>query len=193
MSRGTLFVISAPSGAGKSSLIGRLRAKFPDMLYSVSCTTRSPRPDEREGESYYFLSRDQFRTMANNNGFLEWKEVHRNLYGTPRSPVLEAMEHGRRMVLDIDVQGALEVFSNITGTVGIFVSAPNMDVLAMRLRSRATESEENIRLRLENAENEMYYAGRFDYHIVNDDLEEAALELETIIEKESRCHEAGKC
>lgn len=193
MSRGTLFVISAPSGAGKSSLIGQVRPKFPDMLYSVSCTTRMPRPDERNGESYHFISRDQFRRMADNNGFLEWKEVHRNLYGTPRGPVLEAIEHGRRMVLDIDVQGALEVFSSITRTVGIFVSAPNMDVLAARLRARATESEEIIRLRLKNAEKEMNYAGRFDYHIVNDDLEEAARKLETIIAKESRCHEAGKC
>jgi len=185
MGKGVLFVISAPSGAGKSTLIDRIRPMFPDMLYSVSCTTRARRGEEKEGVHYYFLDRDRFSTMAANGGFLEWKEVHGNLYGTPAAPVKRALASGRRMILDIDVQGAQEVFGKVPECVGIFVTAPDMKTLEQRLRRRGTDSEESIRTRLENAEHEIRFAQLFDHLIVNDDLDRSVADLAGIIEKES--------
>jgi guanylate kinase len=185
MVTGKLFVISAPSGAGKSTLISRIRPEFPNMLYSISCTTRMPRQGESNGVDYHFISRDQFRSMIDRDDFLEWKEVHGNLYGTPAGPVREAVSRGRRIILDIDVQGAKEVFAKVHNAVGIFISAVSMKVLEHRLRMRGTDSEESIRTRLLNAETEMKMAGMFTYHVVNDELERAVQELTDIIRKES--------
>lgn len=185
MGKGMLFVISAPSGAGKSTLIDRIRLVFPDMLYSISCTTRARRGAERDGVDYYFLDRDRFLGMIKNGEFLEWKEVHGNLYGTPTEPVKRALGANLRMILDIDVQGARDVFSKIPESVGIFIAAPDMKTLEERLRRRAADSEESIRVRLKNAEREMTFANIFDYLIVNDDLDRAVAELTGVIEKES--------
>jgi guanylate kinase len=185
MRKGVLFVISAPSGAGKSSLIEKIRPLFPDMLYSVSCTTRLPRPNEIEGVHYHFVSRERFQEMIDKRQFLEWKEVHGNRYGTPAQPVIEAIRRGQRMILDIDVQGAAEVFKTFQQAVGIFITAPDWTVLEQRLRTRGTDSEASIRTRMKNAVWELEQANLFAYGIVNDDLSRAAEQLSSIIVKES--------
>jgi len=186
MAHGTLFVISAPSGAGKSTLIEEIRPMFPDMLYSVSCTTRAPRENEKEGVHYYFLDRLQFDNMVKAGGFLEWKEVHGNRYGTPAQPVKNALESGRFMILDIDVQGALQVFDKIDRSVGIFITVPDMDVLEKRLRQRGSDSEESIRTRLMNAPREIELGKNYRYQIINDNLDEAVAALAEVITKERR-------
>jgi len=187
MRKGKLFVISAPSGAGKSTLIAGVLPLFPDMLYSVSCTTRPPRSGETDGISYYFLDEERFKGMTENGEFLEWKKVHGNFYGTPMKPVQKALNSGRSMVLDIDVQGAREVFAKVSEAVGIFVTAPNLTTLEERLRRRSTETEESIRIRLRNAVAEMAFGDTFKYQVVNDDLNRAVQELADIIRSESRC------
>lgn len=178
-------MICAPSGAGKSTLIARLSKIFPDMLYSVSCTTRRPRTGETDGVSYYFLSRNEFQERIEKGGFLEWKEVHGNLYGTPGDPVEKALANGRRMILDVDVQGALEVFKRIERSVGIFITVPDLQTIEKRLRLRGTESEEDLKIRLSNAAKEMEQIDYFQYVVENDDLEEATRLLAEIIQKES--------
>ena len=183
--KGLLFIVSAPSGAGKSTLLKRVRSMFPDMLYSVSCTTRKPRPGETHGVHYFFVDDDQFTRMVREDEFLEWKEVHGNRYGTPAEPVLECLARGGRMILDIDVEGAREVFKKIPDAVGVFVMAPDMETLEQRLRSRGTDSEESLRIRLGNAAKEMESASLFQYRIVNDTLESAVQELSSIITRES--------
>ncbi|MGB6064431.1 MAG: guanylate kinase [Desulfomonilaceae bacterium] len=185
MGEGTLFVISAPSGAGKSTLVAKIRQMFPDMLYSVSCTSRPPRNGEREGVDYYFVDPDEFRAMIRRGEFLEWKEVHGNLYGTPAGPVNSALAAEQRIILDIDVEGAKEVFKRIPQAVGVFISAPDMSTLKQRLVQRGTDSKESVKIRLANAAHEMKQAGMFRHQIVNDDLEEAVKELAGIIRKES--------
>lgn len=190
MKKATLFVISAPSGAGKSTLVEALRRKYPDLRYSISCTTRDPRPGEIPDVHYHFLTRDRFHEMVKLGGFVEWKEVHGNMYGTPAGPVREALQQGFSMILDIDVEGAKEVFKTFPDAVGIFISAPDMTILERRLRLRGSDSDESIKIRLRNAQREMKLARMFRYHIVNDDLEAAANDLATIVRKESCMSEA---
>jgi guanylate kinase len=184
MEEGRLFVISAPSGAGKSTLIDRIKPQFPQLVYSISCTTRAPRGNERDGVHYYFLTRDQFEEMIGSDGFLEFKEVHGNLYGTPRRQVNEVLTGGGSMILDIDVMGAFEVFKKISNAVGIFINAPSLAALEGRLRSRSTDSEESIRTRMKNAIREIQVGSAFQYQIINDDLEKAVQDLAGIIRKE---------
>jgi len=185
MRQGRLFVVSAPSGAGKSTLIDRIRQLFPEMAYSISCTTRQSRGAEKDGIHYYFLTRERFEAMIRNGEFLEFKEVHGNLYGTPAKPVIEVLKQGQAMILDIDVMGAQEVFKRIPAAVGIFVNAPSLDELEKRLRARGTDSEESIRTRMDNAVREIEVGSTFQYQIVNDDLQKAVEELASIIRKES--------
>ncbi|MEW6529582.1 MAG: guanylate kinase [Thermodesulfobacteriota bacterium] len=184
MASSVLFVISAPSGGGKTTLISRLRVLFPDMAYSVSCTTRPPREGEVDGEDYYFLDSHRFRQMIKEGEFLEWKEVHGNLYGSPAGPVRECLESGQPMIMDIDVEGAKEVFRNMPDAVGLFVSPPDMTVLEERLRGRGTDSEEVINRRIKNAKDELAAAKLFKYEVVNRDLEETVDQLAAIIRKE---------
>jgi len=183
MKKGTLFVISAPSGAGKSTLIARIRSMFPDLLYSISCTTRPPRELEQDGVHYHFIAGRTFQGMIDRGEFLEWKEVHGNRYGTPSYPIEQALETGRSMILDIDVQGAGDVFGKLENAVGIFINVPNLDVLEQRLRLRNTDSEEAIRTRLLNAVGEIEQGKRFQRQVVNDDLEQAVEELAAVIRK----------
>lgn len=178
-----LFVISAPSGAGKTTLINRVAHRFPTMRYSVSCTTRTPRVGERDGVDYHFVDRATFERMIDEDRFLEYKEVHGNLYGTPAEPVYRNLERGISVLLDIDVEGAREVFRKMPDAVGIFISPPNAATLEKRLRSRATEDEHSIRRRLDNALSEMEAASEFTYRVVNKNLDRAAEELTAIIER----------
>ena len=185
MKKGTLFVISAPSGAGKSTLIKIIRHRFPDMLYSVSCATRAMRKGEIEGKDYYFVTKDKFQKMIEAGEFIEWKPVHGNMYGTPAGPVRKALETGKNMILDIDVEGAKEVFRAFPDAVGIFINAPDMLTLERRLRTRGTDSEESIAIRLANARRETETASIFRYQIVNDNLEKAVSDLASVIRRES--------
>lgn len=155
------------------------------MLYSVSCTTRAPRAGEIDGTHYHFLSESRFRQMIREGRFLEWKEVHGNLYGTPAEPIERAVASGRSIILDIDVEGAKEIFARVPSAVGIFISAPSPEVLEERLRGRGTDSEDSIRLRLKNAAAEMQSAVVFRHRIVNADLDDAVEELTEIIQRES--------
>jgi guanylate kinase len=185
MKKGILFVVSAPSGAGKSTIIRIIRPMFPDMLYSISCTTRAPREDEINGKDYYFLTQDKFKEMIANGDFIEWKVVHGNMYGTPAGPVAQAITTGQRMILDIDVEGAKEVFKRFSDAVGIFINAPDFATLEKRLRLRQTDSDESIRTRLTNAHLETEMASIFRYQIINDNLEKAVADLASIIRQES--------
>lgn len=191
MRKPVLFVVSAPSGAGKSTLIRRVRSCLPDLFYSVSCTTRPPRDGEIESVDYYFLDKPRFLEMIQKGGFLEWKEVHGAMYGTPIGPIRSALDNGQRCIMDIDVKGAFDVFEKIKESVGIFIIPPSLRVLEERLRRRKTDSEESIRLRLENAEKELQCVTLFSHGIVNDDLERATKELIDVIIQESECTGPG--
>lgn len=185
MIKPVLFVLSAPSGAGKSTLIRRVRAVFPDIFYSVSYTTRFPRKGEVDSVDYHFVDKQKFLRMIDDQGFLEWKLVHGSMYGTPRIPIESALRNGARCLLDIDVLGALEAFQKIKNSVGIFIKPPNMAILEERIRLRGLDSEESIKLRMENAQKELIEADNFPYQIVNDNLNRATEELIDIIRKES--------
>lgn len=187
MSRGNLFVISAPSGAGKSTILSRLLPQLPGLTFSVSHTTRPPRPGEKDGREYHFVNRPAFEKMRADQAFLEWAEVHGNLYGTSRQAVLAQQSLGLDVFLDIDVQGARQLREqNNTGAIFLFITPPSRQELERRLRERGTDSEETVRLRLANARQEMQDSGRYDYLIINDRLAEAVEDLRSIIIAE-RC------
>ncbi len=181
MERGDLFVISAPSGAGKSTLCHRLMEETPGVAFSVSHTTRSPRRGEVEGVDYHFVSKDHFMHMVEQGEFLEWAEVHGNCYGTSGSAVMAMLENGKDVLLDIDVQGAMQVRDIFTEAVLVFIMPPSLEVLEQRLRNRGTDSEETIRLRMENARGELAAVREYHFLIVNDDLIRAAGDLQSIV------------
>jgi guanylate kinase len=178
--RGRLFVISGPSGSGKTTLVSRVK-DMPGFFYSVSVTSRPPRPGEREGKDYYFVTRDHFEKMVSEDTFAEHASVAGNLYGTPKAPLVEALAAGRRAIVDIDVQGAMQIKERLRDAALVFIEPPSMEVLEERLRRRGTEREEAIERRLELARREMEYAKQYDYRIVNDDLERAVRELREIL------------
>ncbi|MHB8202757.1 MAG: guanylate kinase [Desulfomonilaceae bacterium] len=185
MIKPVLFVLSAPSGAGKSTLIRRVRTTLPDLFYSISCTTRPPRKGEMEAVDYYFVEKTRFIEMIGNDGFLEWKEVHGAMYGTPVEPIRKALQNGRRCIMDIDVNGAMDVFRKIDEAIGIFIMPPDLRVLEQRLRLRCSDTEESIKIRLQNAKRELEFAALFHYKIVNADLLRATTELIEVIRRES--------
>lgn len=187
MSDGILFVLSAPSGAGKSTILKKVMADLPGLVFSVSHTTRSSRPGEKEGQDYHFVSREEFLAIQQRDpsGFLEWAEVHGNLYGTSREEVEHHLQTGRDVVLDIDVQGAMLVPA-AADPVTVFITPPSIAELEARLRGRGTESEANIALRLVNAKKELFHRDKYEYLVVNDRLPEAVESLRAIIIAE-RC------
>ncbi len=190
-SRPLMIVVSAPSGAGKSTLCDQLVDEFPEVVYSVSCTTRAPRGDEKDGMHYYFLSKKEFKTRIKNGEFLEHAKVHGNFYGTLEDTVLYTMEEGNHVLLDIDVQGAAQIRESLSrldprnpvrrGFTDIFISPPSMEVLEQRLRGRGTDEEIAIKKRLANAKAEMECVAEYSFQIVNDNLETAYQELKTVI------------
>lgn len=185
MPRGRLFVVAGPSGAGKGTLIEELLRRHPTAWLSVSATTRAPRSGETHGVQYYFLDRAAFRDKVRNGDFLEWAEVHGNFYGTPRQSVIERLEGGRDVILEIDVQGARQVREKMPDAVGIFVMPPSLEELQRRLRGRGTESDSEIARRLRNAREENEAAKEYRYVVVNDDLRRAREELCAIYVNES--------
>lgn len=182
--RGKLFVITAPSGAGKTSLIDAVMRADPTLKISVSYTTRSPRPGEKDGVDYHFVDRAAFESMQRRGEFLESAEVHGNHYGTSRKVILDAIARGDDLILEIDWQGAQQVRRLYPGCIGIFILPPSVEELERRMRSRGQDSEPVIRQRLQNAREELAHAGEFEYVIINKDFETARQELADIIRKE---------
>lgn len=178
---GNLFVISGPSGAGKGTLLSKIIERIPDAWVSVSATTRNPRPGEEEGVHYYFLDKDHFLELVNHDGFLEWAKVHDNYYGTLKESVLEHMKAGEQVILEIDVQGALQVRNVIPEAHLVFIEPPSLEELERRLRSRGTESDDVISSRMKTAEVELAQKMEYDIQVVNDDLEQAVNELTAVI------------
>ena len=178
-------ILSAPSGAGKTTIAKRLLAARPDIGYSVSATTRSPREGEQHGKDYHFLSREEFERLRESGEFAEWAEVHGNLYGTLRSEVQRVLAEGHHVLMDIDVQGARQFARAFPDTVLIFVIPPSADVLLQRLADRDTESPATLALRMRNARDELAAVEEYDYVVVNDKLEKAIKYVSSVIDAES--------
>ena len=177
-------ILSAPSGGGKTTIARRLLARRPDLGYSVSCTTRAPRPAEVPGRDYYFMSRAEFIAKREQGDFAESAEVHGNLYGTLRAEVDRVMRGGQHVVMDIDVQGAVQFVRAFPLSVTIFILPPSAEVLLERLRARKTESPVQLAARLQSALQELQQVDEYEYVVVNDDLERAVSSVESIIDAE---------
>ena len=175
--KGIVLVISAASGTGKTTLVKRLLAEFPQFGYSISCTTRPPRAGEVDGRDYHFLSREEFLRRRDAGYFAEWAEVYGNYYGSPLQPTLDMLARGQDVLFEIDVQGAAQLRLNIPQAQCIFILPPSLPVLEQRLRGRGTDDEEVIRRRLDSATREIAEAHWFSTWIVNDDLDTAYAEL----------------
>ena len=183
MRRGNLFVISGPSGVGKGTLVARLLEEVSDCWLSVSATTRAPREGDVDGVTYRFMTRRKFQSIARNGGFLEWAEYSGNLYGTPRDAIEEHMAKGEQVILEIEVQGALQVRESLPEAHLIFIEPPSIEELERRLRGRGTDSEEAILKRLETAKVELSHKMEYDIRLVNDNLELAVRELVDYVNK----------
>ena len=179
-------VLSAPSGAGKTTIARALVREIEDVVFSVSATTRPARDHEVDGVDYHFLSEAEFRAMIEDDELVEWAEVHGHLYGTSREALQAASEEGRFLILDVDVQGAMQMRDRVPDAVLVFVLPPSADALVERLTERGTEGEDNVTQRIENARGELEQASRFDYIVVNENLEQAIDEVRSIVLAEGR-------
>jgi len=183
--KGHLFIISGPSGAGKSTILSAILKKRPQLRYSISFTTRSPRGDEKDGVDYHFVSEAVFRQKIGKGEFAEWAEVHGHLYGTSATYVEEVLARGLDVLLDIDVQGAGKLSAKYPEAISVFVTPPNMEELEKRLLKRGVDSPAAVERRLKNAKAEVAQAHDYDHVVVNDDLAQTVSDLESIIEKAS--------
>ncbi len=190
-----IVLITGPSGAGKSTFVGALMADDPRLAFSISTTTRPMREGEVNGREYDFVDEEKFQQLISEGAFVEWARVHKNLYGTRHSRLAEMAAVGKIPLLDIDVQGGVDVIDiyDETELVSVFLFPPSWDELERRLRSRATDAEEVITTRLKNARTEVGYAGRYKYWVVNDDLDQAVVRMKAILLAEScRSNVQGK-
>jgi guanylate kinase len=179
--QGNLFIVSAPSGAGKTSLVGAMLAATANIDLSVSYTTRTPRPGEVDGRDYHFVSRDTFLQMAGHGDFLESAEVYGNLYGTSQTWIKAEMTQGRDILLEIDWQGAEQVRRVFPDALSIFILPPSLEALETRLKGRGQDSMDVIARRMQTARDEMSHVAEFDYVIINDSLQDAVLQLKAIV------------
>jgi guanylate kinase len=184
--RGTLVVVSAPSGAGKTTLCHEVRSLVPELYYSVSHTTRAPRPGETEGTDFFFVSEGQFTAMRARDEFAEWAQVHGHHYGTPAKALESALSRGLDVLLDIDTHGARQLRQRYPEAVSVFIMAPSMAELEARLRERKSDSAGDIARRLSRAREEIAAWRQYDYLIINRDVKDAVDQLATIIQAE-RC------
>lgn len=178
---GKLFVLSGPSGAGKGTLRENALKDIPELVYSVSCTTRKPRDGEVDGVQYRFITREEFADRIARDEFLEYAHVHDDMYGTLKADVMKVLDSGKNVLLEIDVQGALQVKAKFPEAVLVFVDVPSIQELERRLRDRHTETESALQTRLANAITERSLRDKYDYVIVNDSLEKACAELRRVI------------
>lgn len=183
---GILLVVSGPSGAGKGTICDALRAKYPGLHYSVSMTTRAPRKGETEGVNYYFRTNEQFEELIKKDAFLEYAQVYDHYYGTPKEYVLSLIESGKSVLLEIDIQGAMQVKKQYPKGVFIYVVPPSLEILSGRLHHRGTDTEEVIQNRLSKITEELALAHQYDYIVVNDVLSDAIQKTCSILEAE-RC------
>src|SRR5574344_234187 len=181
---GILLVISGPSGAGKGTICKALLEKRPDMAYSISCTTRQPRNGEVDGKTYFFKTREEFEKMIANDGFLEHADVYGNYDGTPKAYVLDQVAQGKDIILEIDPQGALQVKRNYPNGVFVFIVPPSLTELSKRIYKRGTDAVDVIKKRLSSATAELAYASRYDYIVVNDEVERATTKVNNIVSTE---------
>lgn len=184
MDGGFLLVLSGPSGSGKGTVSEALMKNNDDIIFSTSVTTRTPRPGEVNGENYFFATREEFEEMVENDELLEHAFVHTNYYGTPKKFVFDEIEKGEIVLLEIDVQGALQVKKKYKEAVFIFLIPPTMDELKSRLVKRDTETEDEIETRYRNAFKELDFVGEYDYFVINDVIDNAVNDIETIIAAE---------
>ena len=182
--QGIIFILSAPSGAGKTTLYHGLRKAYPEIKLSVSCTTRVQRKGEVNGQDYRFIRAEQFEAMKSNGEFAEWASVHGNSYGTPRKPLDHSVQSGRDILLDIDVQGARQIKQAYPNAVSIFLLPPSLRELRRRLAARGTDGKEIIRRRLANAQDEIKERIYYDYYVINREVNEAVRVLSSIVEAE---------
>lgn len=178
--RGLLFVISAPSGTGKTTLCKQIVTALPDLWHSISYTTRKPRPGEEHGRDYFFIDEKLFQSMIERNEFLEYAKVYGNWYGTPRKTLMDKMEQGTDVLLEIDVQGAMQVKKKFQDGVYIFILPPSIETLRARLQTRASDTQEEITRRLQKVKEEVWSFREYYYIVRNDDLTQSLRELESI-------------
>lgn len=183
---GLLYIVSAPSGTGKTTLLKRVMDYFPDIKFSISYTTRPPRPGERDGKDYHFISPQRFQQMMKEKAFAEWAEVLGNRYGTPLDSIREIRSQGIDLMLDIDSQGARQIKERFNGGVFIFILPPSLEALKQRLKARGGDEQEVIEFRVSKARDEMKQAVWYNYAVINDNFEEAVEQLKSIIIAE-RC------
>ncbi|WP_277301033.1 guanylate kinase [Veillonella montpellierensis] len=183
--RGLLIVISGPSGAGKGTICSELRKEMPNLVYSVSMTTRDPRVGEKEGINYFFRTKEQFEELLAQGDFLEYAKVYDNYYGTPKAHVMDLLDEGKHVILEIDIQGAMQVKDAFSDGVFIYIVPPSLSVLSNRLNGRGTDAQDVINKRLSLASSELALAHRYDYIVVNDILDEAVEKVASILRAES--------
>lgn len=181
---GKLFVFSAPSGSGKTTIVRKLLREFDDLVFSISATTRKRRGNEVEGKDYFFISEEEFKKKIENNEFIEWEKFYDYYYGTLKSFVDKQLEQNKSVLLEVDVKGAVRIKKKYSNSVLIFIAPPSKEVLKQRLINRKTETAEDLQKRIERAEMELEYKDKFDYVVINENLDRAIEEVKEIVKKE---------
>jgi guanylate kinase len=184
VNRGKLYVVSAPSGAGKTTLVKDVLNRFKTLSYSVSHTTRAPRNNEQQGIDYFFISREEFEEKTGQDYWFEWAEVHGNYYGTSKGFIKTSLDQGKSLILDIDVQGTCEIIKSGLEMVTIFIMPPSIEILSKRLENRGSDSKKVIYTRIENAKIEIAKKNMYQYVVINNDLDKAIEELCSIFKQE---------
>lgn len=181
--KGKIFVISSPSGGGKTTIVKRILSEFPDIIFSVSATTRPKRPDEIDGVHYFFLTEEQFIEKIKNDEFIEWERFYDYYYGTLKTFVIDNIQNGKSVLLEIDVKGALSVKKIFPDAILIFIDVPSFEELVNRLKRRKTESETDLQKRIDRAKMELSYKDKFDYIFINKNLEEVTSQIKSLIKE----------